>query len=182
MDELDQADVNTQENLWADYQLGENADDIVIVTSEQNRQLAAQLVNQAEHRLDIFSRDLDARVFDNAEFCDAVRSLAVNDNKARIRFLVIDPDRAIKLGHRLLDLARRLSSTIEIRKVHEDYAANQECYLIADERGLLHRKLATRYEGIVNFNAPSDASYYGQHFKEVWEHSSSELDFKRLHI
>jgi len=179
---MDDTYTTNNEQLWADYRLGENSDDIVIESSDDNRQLAIQLVNQASHRLDVFTRDLDPRVFDNSEFVDAVRSLAVNDNKARIRFLVIDPDKAIKLGHRLLDLARRLSSTIEIRKVHEDYAANQTCYLLVDERGLMHRKLASRFEAIVNFNNPADAIYFEHHFAEVWDHSSSELDFKSLHI
>lgn len=171
-----------EENNWADYQLGEDSEDIVVESSEENHQLAVQLVTQANHRLDVFTRDLDPRIYDNAEFIDAVRALAVNDNKAKIRFLVIDPDKAIKLGHRLLDLSRRLTSTLEIRKVHEDYGANPECYLIADGRGLLHRKLASRYEAIANFNNPADAMNLIHHFNEVWEHSSPELDFKRLYI
>jgi hypothetical protein len=173
---------DTEENRWAKFHLGETSEDIVVESSEDNHQLAVQLVTQANHRLDVFSRDLDPRIYNNADFIDAVRSLAVSDNKARIRFLVIDPDKAIKLGHRLLDLSRRLSSTVEIRKVHEDYGANPECYLIVDGRGLLHRKLASRYEAIANFNNPGDAANLVHHFNEVWEHSSPELDFKRLYI
>jgi len=167
---------------WADYHLGENSEDIIIESSEENHDVAVRLVSQASHRLDVFTRDLDPRIFDNAEFIDAVRALAVKDNKARIRFLVIDPDKAIKSGHRLLDLSRRLTSMLEIRKVHEDYSANSESYLIVDVRGLLHRKLASRYDGVANFNNPSESMNLIHHFNEVWEHSSSELDFKRLHI
>jgi hypothetical protein len=173
---------DNMKNDWSDYQLGVNSDDIVIETSEDNHQLAVRLVNQANHRLDVFTRDLDPRVFDTEEFIDAVRSLAVKDNKSRIRFLVIDPDKAIKLGHRLLELSRRLTSTMEIRRVHEDYNANPESYLIVDGRGLMHRKQATRYEAVVNFNNPSEATNLVHHFNEVWEHSHPELDFKRLYI
>ena len=163
-------------------QLGVDSDDIVVGTSEENHQLAVRLVNQASHRLDVFTRDFDPRVFDNADFVNAVKSLAIKDNKARIRFLVVEPDKAIKLGHRLLELSRRLTSTVEIRKVHEDYSANPECYLLVDTRGLLHRKLASRYEAIANFNNPSEAMNLVRHFNEVWEHSTPMLDFKRLYI
>lgn len=172
----------TEQNRWAEFHLGENSEDIVIETSEENHQLTVQLVNQANHRLDIFTRDLDPRIYDNTGFIDAVRALAVNDNRAKIRILVIEPNKAIKLGHRLLELSRQLTSTIEIRKVHEDYSANPACYLIVDVRGLIHRKLASRYDAIANFNDPSQAMELIHHFNEVWDHSSPELDFKQLHI
>ncbi|MGD9385255.1 MAG: hypothetical protein PVF28_01800 [Thioalkalispiraceae bacterium] len=170
------------ENNWADARLGVSSEDIMLETSNDNQQLAVQLVSQASHRLDVFTRDLDPRIFDSTEFVDAVRTLALKDNRAKIRFLVIDPDKAIKLGHRLLELSRRLTSRFELRKVHEDYSANPESYLIVDERGLLHRKLASRYEGVANFNNPLAASGLMHHFNEVWEHSTPVLDFKRLYI
>lgn len=179
---MEDSETIIDENPWAAFQLGENSEDIIVESSGDNRQLAIRLVSEARHRLDVFSRDLDPRIFDNPEFIEAIRSLAINDNKARIRFLVIEADKAIKLGHRLLDLSQRLSSSVEVRKVHEDYAANPECYLIVDSRGLLHRKLASRYDGIANFNNPSAAAHFEHHFKEVWEHSSPELDFTQLHI
>ena len=169
-------------NQWSNMQLGVDSEDIAVESSDENQELVVRLVNQASHRLDVFTRDLDPRVYDNADFVDAVRSLAIKDNKARIRFLVVEPDKAIKLGHRLLELSRRLTSTFEIRKVHEDYSSNPECYLLVDTRGLLHRKLASRYEGIANFNNPSEAMNLVHHFNEVWEHSTPMLDFKRLYI
>ena len=86
---------DTEENRWAKFHLGETSEDIVVESSEDNHQLAVQLVTQANHRLDVFSRDLDPRIYDNADFINAVRSLAVSDNKARIRFLVIDPEECI---------------------------------------------------------------------------------------
>jgi hypothetical protein len=173
---------DSQENRWSEFQLGVESGDQLIETSDENHQAVVRLVEQAQHRVSVFTRDLDPRVFDNSDVIEAIRSLAVKDNKAHIRFLVIDPDKAIKLGHRLLELSRRLSSTMELRKVHEDYSANPESYIIVDDRGLLHRKLASRYEGIVNFNNPSDVANLEHHFKEVWEHSTPQLDFRRLYI
>lgn len=167
---------------WSEYQLGENSGDIVINTSEDNQAAALQLVSQGGRSLDIFSRDLEARIYDNAEFIDAVRALAVKTRDMRVRILVIDPDVIIKHGHRLIELARRLTSHLEIRKVHEDYCNNPEAYLVVDNRGLLHRKLASRYEAIVNFNNPMAATELHDHFTEMWERSKQYMDFKRLYI
>lgn len=167
---------------WSEYSLGEHGTDITIDTSEDNRCAALRLVSQGGRGLDIFSRDLEPRIYDNAEFADAVRSLAIKTRDMHVRILVIDPDYIIKHGHRLIELARRLTSHMEIRKVHEDYCNNPEAYLVVDRRGLLHRKLASRYEAVVNFNNPMKATELHDQFTEMWERSKQYMDFKRLHI
>lgn len=167
---------------WARLQLGQDHDDLVIDSSEDNRQLSALMASQASQQLDIFSRDLDARVYDDTDFVEAVRQLAVQNDRAQIRILVIDPDHATRHGHRLIELARRLTSRMEIRRVHTDYAAFVECYFLADKRGVIHRKLASRYEAIVNFNLPPRAAELTAHFHEIWERSQPEANFKRLYI
>ena len=167
---------------WSEYTLGETSGDIVIDSSEDNQTAAIRLVAQGSRSLDIFSRDLEARIFDNMEFADAVRALAVKTRDMHVRILVIDPDPIIKRGHRLVELARRLTSHLEIRKVHEDYCNNPESYLVVDNRGLLHRKLASRYEAVVNFNNPMTATELHHQFSEMWERSKQYMDFKRLYI
>jgi hypothetical protein len=167
---------------WSEYTLGEESGDIVIDTSEDNQAAALRLVSQGQRSLDIFSRDLEARIYDNMAFADAVRALAVKTRDLYVRILVIDPDFIIKRGHRLVELSRRLTSHMEIRKVHEDYCNNPEAYLVVDNRGLLHRKLASRYEAVVNFNNPVTASELHHHFTEMWERSKQYMDFIRLYI
>lgn len=167
---------------WQEYELGVNSDDIILDSSEDNRAAALELVTQARRSLDIFSRDLEPRIYDNAEFADAVRALAIDTRDMHVRILVIDPDFVIKNGHRLIELSRRLTSHMEIRKVHEDYCNNPEAFLVVDRRGVLHRKLASRYEAIVNFNHPRQAADLTAQFKEIWERSKQLMDFKRLYI
>lgn len=167
---------------WSSYRLGEQSGDIAIDTSEDNSDAVLHLVNQGERSLDIFSRDLEPRIYDTQEFYDAVRALAIKTRDLHVRILVIEPDYIIKHGHRLVELARRLTSHMEIRKLHEDYCNNPEAYLVVDKRGLLHRKLATRYEAVVNFNNPMTATELHNQFTEMWERSKQYMDFKRLHI
>ncbi len=167
---------------WSEYTLGEHNTDIVIDTSEDNLAAVLRLVSQGRRSLDIFSRDLEPRIYDNAEFADVVRALAVKTRDLHVRILVIEPDFIIKHGHRLIELARRLTSHMEIRKVHEDYCNNPEAYLVVDSRGLLHRKLASRYEAVVNFNNPITATELHNQFGEMWDRSKQYMDFKRLYI
>ena len=122
---------------WATFELGSHSDDIVIDTSEDNMSAACRLVEQAHAQIDIFSRDMDGRIFNHSSFTDAVRGMITSSPRAKVRILVIAPDFATKHGHRLIELARHLTSYMEIRKVHEDYASNPEAYLVVDRRGLL---------------------------------------------
>ncbi|MEJ2399530.1 MAG: hypothetical protein P8Z67_15235 [Gammaproteobacteria bacterium] len=167
---------------WSSYKLGEHSNDISIDTSEDNQAAADHLLNQGGRSLDLFTRDLEPRIYDTPEFSDAVRALAIKTRDLHVRILVLDPDGIIKHGHRLIELARRLTSHMEIRKVHEDYCNNPESYLIVDRRGLLHRKLATRYEAVVNFNNPMTATELHNQFTEIWDRSKQYMDFKRLYI
>ena len=167
---------------WSEYKLGDDTGDLLLESFEDNQQAALSLIRQGETTLDIFSRDLEPRIYNSQEFSEAVKDLALKNRNVKVRILVIDPDFAIKHGHSLITLSRRLGSYIEVRKVHEDYTSIPEAYLVVDHRGVLHRKLASRYEGTVNFSLPMRAAELLRTFNEVWEKSKSYIDFKQLNI
>ena len=167
---------------WQQYHLGESHDDILLDSQEENQQAALTLASQASSSLQIFSRDLEPRIYDTPEFVEAIKQLALNHRQAKVQILIIDPDYIIKHGHQLIGLSRKLTSFMEIKKVHEDFCNNPEAFMIVDQRGLLHRKLATRYEGIANFNAVSRANDLSTYFRDAWQHAIGYTDFRRLYI
>lgn len=164
------------------FKLGENSDDIVLESRHDNVAAALALIGQARSSIDIFTRDLEPRVLDNSEFSDALKNFALTSPHTKIRILVNEPDMAVKDGHRLIHLARRLTSYFEIRKTHADYAMNPAAFLIADERGILLRSVATYYAGIANFNAPLKANELLRFFDDAWIHSRQYTEFRRLYI
>jgi len=167
---------------WTAYRIGVDSDDILLESFEDNQQAALSLIRQGENSLDIFSRDLESRVYNALEVSEAVKEMVLKNQHVKVRILVIDPDFAIKHGHSLITLSRRLTSYVEVRTVHEDYAYIPEAFLIVDHRGVLHRKLASRYEGTVNYNLPVRATELLRTFNEVWEKSKTYIDFKQLNI
>ncbi|HKJ10589.1 MAG TPA: hypothetical protein VKA76_15990 [Gammaproteobacteria bacterium] len=162
--------------------LAESDQSLPLAGSADNREAALSLVTQARRTLDIFTQDLEPMVYDHQPVLDAVRQLALRSRHSRIRVLVKDSHRAVKDGHRLVELARHLSSFIEIRKAHEDARDAAEAFLIADGIGTLHRTLASRFEGTVNFRAPLHARRLAQWFTEVWERSAPDPELRRLHL
>jgi hypothetical protein len=89
---------------------------------------------------------------------------------------------AVQSGNRLIELARRLSSRIQIRRPpveHRDFAAT---FLLADDSGYLQRPFHDRYEGTASFNKPDTNRRLKQSFMEVWEHSQPDAEMRRLHL
>ncbi len=164
------------------YLLGSTDTEVRVASSADNRHAAQGLTEQAKRNLHIFTRDLDAPLYDQPPFIQAVSALATHSRYSRILILVQNTERAVKDGHRLIEMSRRLSSFIELRKPHYDYREYNQAFLIADEIGLLRRPVADRYDGTLNFKAPLAAREYLDFFKQVWERSEADPNLRQLHI
>ena len=161
--------------------LGESYEPISLGDSDAQRHAAVALARQARRSMDIFTRDLDKRIYDNRDFLDGLQSLAV-DNRGLIRILVKDSGNAVKYGHRLIPLSQRLTSFIEIRKVSEDFKEYNGAFLVADDIGYVERKHADRFEGVARFNAPKEAADLLAFFNEVWRISAPDPDLRRIYL
>lgn len=162
--------------------LGEYDRDIELSTSRDNADATRALISQARRSVDIYSHELDPRVYNQSACVDALKTFVLNNTSASIRILLRHPDRTLKSGHRLISLARHLSSYIAIRVIHEDYSGPSDAFLLVDQRGMLHLVDGARYDGICNFNNPRQALELSHRFTEVWNHSTEIADFRRIYI
>ena len=176
--------MHNEENFkqFVKLRLGLSDIEIDLLSRTETRHATELMVGQAQASLDIFSRDLDPLLYDGETFIDLLSRLCLRNRHARIRFLVQDPTTPVKRGHRLIELGRKLSSSIEFRQPHQDYRHFNEAYLIADQCGLIHRSLADRFEGTANFYDPVNAQRKLDFFTEVWERSESHPEFRRLYL
>ena len=167
-----------------DYKLGETDAEVELTTAEENRIAAVSLVKQAGYSIDIFSQDLDAEIYDSKEFERSVFELARKHPSTRIRILVQDSRRAAHNGHRLIRLAQSLTSSVFIHTPSPQYKDEQRAFLIVDRLGLLYRVgTANRnYKASVNFKSPRRAGELSDYFDEAWEHSSPDVQTRRIHM
>lgn len=162
--------------------LGETNEVVHIERMEECRRAALAITKQCKRSLHIVSYDLDPIVYDNAYFIDAVQRLATSGPRAKVQIIVVSPRKVIDHGHRLIELARRLSSHIEIRKINSDLKELKSAYLIGDECAVIYRKESTRYEGFVNFDDRGFCRRQLMEFKDSWEKSDQDINLRRLHI
>jgi hypothetical protein len=121
-------------------------------------------------------------IYDNNEFVDAVKELAIGHSQAQLQIIIQDSRKIIENGHRIIELARRISSRILIRKTPPEMKSYSHAFLIADKTGVLYRTIGDRFEGYVNFNDRFECKNLLDFFSTTWEHSAPDPELRRLHI
>lgn len=142
------------------------------------RQHALALIEQARRTLNIYTQDLEPWLYNHSSIQQACSNFLLAHPRNRLRILVGDSSRAVKQGHRLVTLARRLTSSLAIRKLHPDYPAQACAFLIADDCGLLVRPDPDQFAGHALYRDPGHARQRQRLFDTAWDHSLSDPDLR----
>lgn len=166
----------------SDRVLGVSAGELPLPDCAAIRDTGLLMATQAARELRIFSRDLDAALYDHQDFLAAVRRLSLTRRDYPVRVLAFEAQTAVRRGHRLIELARQLTSKIAIRRVPADFEPRTEAYLLADDRGYVLRQLADVWEGTADFCDPLKVRLLGAEFDRVWEASDTHPELRRLFL
>ncbi len=147
-----------------------------------NCRASVTVASLARRELVLFSSDLEPLLYDRQDFMAVVQALATRSRMSRIRAVSIDPGSAVRAGHRLISLAQRFSSYIEVRRASRDHANLTHTFLVADDVALLYRPLSSRYEGYADLHAPMEARQKLKAFDDIWEQAEPDPEFRRLGI
>lgn len=167
--------------VLADAKLGVAAD-FALHNSQDNRLAALRMIQQAQRTVHVFSRDLEPRIYDDAEMTSALSALARRHRSSHVRLLVADVGPAQRNGHRWLELVQKLSSKIDVRVIHDDHLHHPFSFLVADQSGLLYRSNAVEYAGEAHFHAPLLCLEKLKLFDEIWQISRPATELRRLFI
>lgn len=152
-------------------------------TMEDARQAVETLLKEARYRVDILSPHLDPRLFDQAPVTESLRRVIVEGrHRSRIRILVADPESVVQRGHRLLNLARHLTSQMEIRQLSLDDQLDPPTWLIVDQDSYARWDPDAGYDGLVAHHDRGQAARLERAFNELWNRSQPSPDLRRLFI
>jgi hypothetical protein len=143
---------------------------------------ALELAQQSRRQLRLLSNALDPALYNMPAFADALSQLARRSRYSEIRLLVLDAHAVVERGHLLLELQRRLSTTIQLRRADCEPATIRENFLIADDRGLLCYSLREPEKAWADFNNRPLAEDYCAQFDELWYRSIDDPELRLLHI
>jgi predicted GNAT family N-acyltransferase len=131
-----------------------------------------QLLREARHDLSIRLPMLHNDTFASLDELAELRRVATSGRSARIRVLLHDPESALRNDHRLIALAQRLSSTIQIRMpVDELDLGYRSACLLNDAGGYLFLPEADRPSGRAASHDRAAQAPLQRHFDETWERS-----------
>ena len=166
------------------YKLGETKAEIHIDSAEENKNAAICLAKQARYSIDIFTQDLDADIYNNKAFENAILKLAKRHPSTRIRILLQDSGKSVQNGHCLIRLAQTLTSSVFIHTPSPDHKDEQCAFMVVDQLGLIHRPIASNrnYKASVNFMSPQRAGELTDFFNVVWEHSAPDRQTRRIYV
>lgn len=145
-------------------------------------ELAVELCDSALRRIYILSPRLDHTVFDNAELADALNGLVRRSRQTSVRILVADSRALATRGHRLLNLARRLPSSVQIHKLEHHPDWNGETVVMRDFDGVLYKPAGSDHEGFYEPSSRASARKHLELFEDLWRHSAQDTELRSLSI
>ncbi|WP_028079551.1 hypothetical protein [Solimonas soli] len=154
----------------------------VLAGSAATTQALLNLITRAHLQLRVLSYELDRRLWNDPGIVELLRSFVLRSPRAELRILVNRPQLAAQRGHRLVELARRLSSRIHIRELGEERRNLVEEFAIADEYALLHKKRHDDLETWWYPHAPLDARQQRRRFDAWWEESGPARELGELRL
>lgn len=146
------------------------------------REATLALLYSARNEVCIYSRDLEPPLYEDAEVLEAIRKVALSGRRAKLRILLQDTTRVARDGHRLVDLAQRLSSIVHIRRVSHEDANYPSAYILTDSGGYLFRSFGDRFEAVGDVCYPPRRDELKRLFDEVWERAEAPPELRRLGI
>lgn len=145
-------------------------------------QRVVELVRGAARHLYILSPRLDHRVFDNADLVSALSELARRSAQTEIRMLISDSRSLVARGHRLLALARRIPSTVLIRKLEHHPEYKGQTLVIRDRDGLLFKPADSENEAFFQPASRPATQPHLELFEDLWRYSSEDPELRSLSL
>ncbi len=142
-----------------------------------------QLLSGARHSMCVLVRELHPMLLNDTACLVELRRLAISGRGASIRIIVQDLTRAMQEGSRLLDLAQRLSSVIELRRPVEPADLEYpSAFMCTDAQGYLFRPIEYRMVATGSTWAPGRHAQLMNLFEEVWARSAAWPELRALGI
>jgi len=140
----------------------------ILSTLDEYRAAVAEIAKRANRTMSIYTPNLEPLIYDQDMFLEPLKRLVLARGHARLRVLISDPARVVREGNRFMQMARRLTSFIELRNVPPEFRDNPAAFIIADASAIAFRQQSSKWEGIVEFNDQQIVKRYLAYLDEVW--------------
>ncbi len=164
------------------YRLGSDHKFLLLRREEEFRRVLLEMSRQATQSIRILSPFLDHKLFDSTELREICSALARKNKYTTIEILLYDSHRVVKNGHVLLEISRKLSSSIKIKIVHPELRTSNHEFILVDGHGVIYRQDIDIYEGYANFRDIAENNRLGRQFRASWDSGLRDPNLRQLKI
>jgi len=143
---------------------------------------AVALCESASRHISILSPKLDHAVFDHQDLASALSALARRGRQTEVRILVQDSQDIVSRGHQLLQLARRLPSTVRLQVLKEHPDWRGQTIVIRDRNGVLYHPQDVQANGFFEPDSRASTQRHLELFDSLWRYSEQDPQLRALHL
>lgn len=137
----------------------------------------------ARKRILIYDWQLNPSVYDKECMLEAARQLAIRHANTYIRILLGDTEPIRADGSRMLDLVRRLPSSMEIRLRAEQLAGDLRSYMLVDDTSCVYCQVWHDLNAcMLEEGNPFRVRELAAEFSRAWEQSAADPGLRQLSI
>jgi len=154
----------------------------LIGSLSQLKEETSDIFTSATQSIQIYSHGLDPRILNNRQIEKDILDFVKRSRKSKVQILIYNERFLRGIDHRLVTLAQRFTSFIEIRVVPKDFHENPFGFYLVDNRTMVYRSNVERYEAeklvMPNFIIKDKSKL----FHTIWQSSSPASFLRALHI
>ena len=140
-------------------------------TREALQEAHLELVNSARHELAVASPALDESIWNSAAMGEALGHFLARHARNRARIVIEDTEHMLTHCSRLVELARRFSDLLLIRRLGDPHRGLAEMFVLADRDSCLVQADIRRMDATLDLKVPRTAAPYVQRFEQIWDAS-----------
>lgn len=145
------------------------------------RAAVIELILSARRTVSILSPTLDQALFANADCLAAISAMARRSRSAKVRILVEDTKAIAEMAHPLLELARRLPSKVEMRRLADDDTPRRS-FVVVDQEAVWVQPDRDAYVGWSNLHDRVEARRLLEEFTTLHDRSTDDPELRLLSL
>ncbi len=165
-------DFNRQQNAETDLQLN---DDEVICKAIINA------TTTPLKSIKIFTPDFESALYNNDFFRENLIGLIKGNRHAQVNILVKDLSLASHQGHKILQLAQKLTSTIQIKTTPEEYKEITCSFILIDQQHFIFKNDSSR-QSAIHAHCKNRADKLLEFYIPAWEQAALAVESKQVYI
>lgn len=136
---------------------------------EALREAELELLNAARREFMLAAPVLDPGHWNTTAFTEALAHLIARHPQTQVRIVVEDTEQLLDACPRLVELARRYSDRVHLRRLGEAHHGLSSLFAVADRNACLVQADHEQMDATLDLHAPRLAAPWLQRFEEIWD-------------